>query len=93
MLQLFKIEDVFDIGRGCILVPGIPHSLGIKVEAGAPLKIVTPSGEQISTHIASFEHFHRRNEGLSHAAFAVAEGLRKAQLPIGSHVYLDQESG
>lgn len=89
MQWLFKIEDVLDItGRGCILVPGIPYSLGLDVKAGAPLTVVTPSGEHVQTRITSFESFHRRDQGLTHAAFAVGRDVEKAQLPIGSDVYL-----
>lgn len=89
MQWLFKIEDVFDIsGRGCVLAPGIPYSLGLDVKAGAPLTVVTPSGERLRTRIASFEGFHRRDRGLTHAAFALDREVEKAQLPIGSDVYL-----
>lgn len=87
MQWLFKIEDVFDItGRGCVLAPGIPYSLGLDVKVGTPLTVVTPSGERLQTRIASFESFHRRDRGLTHAAFAVDRD--KAQLPVGSEVYL-----
>jgi hypothetical protein len=89
MQWLFKIEDVFDItGRGCVLAPGIPYSLGLEVKAGAPLTVVTPSGERLQTRISSFESFHQRDEGLTHAAFAVDRAVAKAQLPVGSDVYL-----
>jgi hypothetical protein len=89
MKWLFKIEDVFDItGRGCIIVPGIPYALGLKLPVGTALTVQTPSGESLQVSIASFEHFHRRAEGLTHAAFAVGGGVTKAQLPIGSDVYL-----
>lgn len=91
MQWLFKIEDVFDITeRGCVLAPGIPYSLGLDVKAGASLTVVTPSGEHVRTRIASFESFHRRNQGLTHAAFAVGREVEKVQLAIGSDVFLDE---
>lgn len=35
MQFLFEIEDVFEIGgRGCVLVPGIPHAFGQHVRLG-----------------------------------------------------------
>jgi len=89
MQLLFNIEDVFDIsGRGCIVVPGIPYSLGLNVKVGAPVLIVSPEGDRLHTTIASFERFHRRAEGLTHAAFAVSRDVKKASLKVGSSVYL-----
>lgn len=87
--SLFTIEDVFDIaGRGCSVVPGIPYSHGLDLRAGAQLTIVTPIGENVQTHIASFEHLHCWGEGNTHAAFTVGREVGKAQLPVGSDVYL-----
>ena len=89
MQTLFTIEDVFDIaGRGCVLVPGIPYSLGLDVKPGQALLIVSPDGVQIRTRIAAFEMVNNRTRPLENAAFAVPRDVKKAQLRIGSMVYL-----
>ena len=94
MLNLFAIEDVFDItGRGCVLAPGIPHSLGLNIRIGAHLLIVSPFGGRIRTQISSFEMLHTRTHGLSHAPFAVSSEIKKEQLELGSKVFLIEESG
>lgn len=89
MQFLFTIEDVFDIsGRGCIVVPGIPYSLGLNVKVGAPVLIVSPEGDRLHTRIEAFEMVHRRTEAPTHAAFAVERDVQKASLKIGSSMYL-----
>lgn len=93
MQTLFAIEDVFDIaGRGCVLVPGIPYSLGPDVKPGQALLIVSPDGARMHTRIAAFEMVNNRRRPLEYAAFAVPRDVKKQDLKIGSVVYLLDES-
>jgi translation elongation factor EF-Tu-like GTPase len=88
MQFLFEIEDVFEIGgRGCVLVPGIPHAFGRHLKAGERLLIVTPHGERVRTNIAGFEMINR-GRAMAHAPFSLPPAVAKASLPIGSKVYL-----
>jgi hypothetical protein len=71
MRQLFEIEDVFDLnGRGCILVPGIPHSFPDSISVGAAIVIEPPSGRAFETSIAAFEMINR-GRPVEHVAFSV----------------------
>ncbi|QSI33882.1 hypothetical protein GNX71_31675 [Variovorax sp. RKNM96] len=87
MQFLFEIEDVFDIGgRGCVLVPGVPNTLRRDVKVGELLLIVTPSGNEVRTNIAAFEHI-SRGRPMVHAPFSLPRAVTKADLPLGSKVY------
>ena len=82
---LCEIEDVFEItGRGCIVLPGVPRSLGVK--AGARISIETPDGRQFETSIAGIEMINRA--ATDHTPFLVRTPASKAMLPLGSRVYV-----
>jgi hypothetical protein len=91
---LFEIEDVFEIrGYRNIIAPGIPYSYPNSIGVGAKIAIETPDGLLIETTIAGFEMISRR-EKMEHAPFSIPKGIKKAQLPIGSKVYLvTQDAG
>lgn len=93
MQFLFEIEDVFDIGgRGCVLVPGVPDALRPNVKVGVPLLVVTPSGNEVQTSIAAFEHI-SRGRPMVHVPFSLPRTVTKADLPLGSKVYLLDATG
>jgi translation elongation factor EF-Tu-like GTPase len=93
MQFLFEIEDVFDIcGRGCVIVPGVPCELGRDVKTGEQLLIVTPHGEHIRTNIAAFEMINR-GRPMAHAPFSLPRAIAKANVPVGSKVYLFDFAG
>jgi len=88
MRFLFQIEDVFDIsGRGCVVVPGIPFTFPESVRVGAHILVEAPSGSRLETTISAFEMINR-GKLMDHAPFSLPREVSKAQLPIGSRVYL-----
>lgn len=88
MRQLFEIEDVFDLtGRGCVLVPGVPHAFPGSVKAGATILIEPPSGRAFETRIVAFELVNRGRLA-GHTPFSVLGSIGKGQLPVGSKVLL-----
>ncbi|VTU28568.1 hypothetical protein SRS16CHR_04292 [Variovorax sp. SRS16] len=93
MQFLFEIEDVFDIGgRGCVLVPGVPDALRRDVKVGRPLLLITPTGNEVRTSIEAFEHV-RRGRPMAHLPFSLPRTVTKADLPLGSKVYLLDATG
>ena len=88
MRLICTIEDVFDItSRGCVVVPGVPYEFPVSVGIGARLLIEKPSGERIETTLAGLEMINR-GKPMNHAPFSVERNTRKADLPIGSQVFL-----
>jgi hypothetical protein len=87
MQLLCVIEDVFEIsGRGCVVVPGVPHGLPVPLSPGARVLIEAPTGKKFEIEIAGFEMVNR-GRPLSHVPFLV-KNVAKDALPIGSRVFL-----
>jgi translation elongation factor EF-Tu-like GTPase len=92
MRLLCKIEDVFEItDRGCVIVPGIPHSPPLNIKVGDYIVVETPSGERFETMIAGIEMINR-GRPMEHSPFSVPRAIRKEQLRIGSQVFLKSEN-
>jgi hypothetical protein len=92
MRQLFEIEDVFVLtGRGCVLVPGVPHAFTGSVKAGATIVVEPPSGRAFETRIVAFESVNR-GRPTEHIAFSVPASIGKDQLPVGSKVFLRESA-
>jgi hypothetical protein len=90
-LFLFRVEDVFAIvGRGCVLVPGIPHSLSISIKRGASLKLRRPDGTVIRTHLQEIEMINSTSTRQS-TAISLPRDVKKTDVPIGTEVWLHAE--
>jgi translation elongation factor EF-Tu-like GTPase len=88
---LFRVEDVFAItGRGCVLVPGIPHSLSIPIKRGAPLELRCPDGTVIRTQLQEIEMINSTATRES-TAISLSRDVKKTDIPIGTEVWLHAE--
>lgn len=91
MEYLFEIEQVFEIsGRGCVIVPGIPHAFSEPVPVGSKLIIEHPDGKKVETRITGVEMINR-GRPLQSTPFSVSKSTTKMQLPIGSKVFFVKE--
>ena len=79
-MLLFVVENTFDIrDQGLILTPGLgKHAAKI----GIRIRLVRPDGTELHTYIKGIA-FHTYRDIL------VGEGVRKADVPIGTEVWLD----
>ena len=85
---LFKVEDVFDIGRGCVLAPVIPDGLDFRIRLKDRIQLRTPSGPAVETHIASIELLKPLGGGPCRMAIMFPRDLVKGDVPVGTEVWL-----
>ena len=94
---LFIVEHAFQIsGRGCVLVPGLSTDPGgPMVSVDSSIRLVTPAGQIIDTHIRGVEMLNfgsRRPEKIT-APILVSAGITKEQVPAGTKVFLHIAAG
>lgn len=91
MTHLSTIEYVFEIdGRGCVIAPAFakfipPH---IKLRRHDSISLKCPDGTTIETHIHELEHLDGPN--LSCVAIVLPAAITKADVPIGTEIWLPQ---
>lgn len=88
MTHLFKVEDVFDLGRGCVIVPPIPSSLEFNVRAKDQIQLRSPDGHVLDTHIASIELSKPADGSACRAAIMLPREIIKKDIPVGTEVWL-----
>ena len=88
MIFIEEVEDVFDIsGRGCVIVPGIPHSFKLTIGVGAELEFQNPSGSIIRAKLSGIEMINR-GKPMKHTPFSVNRDVKKGDIEIGSKLFL-----
>ena len=89
MRHLFTVEDVFQLASSrCVVVPGVPYGFAVLVRQGASLILKAPDGTRRSAKLVGFEMI-SRGKPTGHAPFSIG-GVTKAEIPIGTEVYLDE---
>lgn len=86
MTLLFKVEDVFDFGRGCVMVPAVPNGVAVRIRDKIQLR--TPDGRVLDTHIASVELSKPSDGSACGAAIMLPRELVKRDVPTGTEVWL-----
>jgi len=89
---LFVVEFAFQISqRGCVLVPGLSTEHGApRVRVGSEIRLVTPNGESINTHVSGIEmlNYGSQRPEKRTAPILLPPSISKEQVPVGTHVYL-----
>ena len=94
MKFLFKVEDVFQIeGRGCVLIPGIPHSFSKErsVKRGEAIEMRRPDGSTFRSTTWQIEMISTRQQR-DHTVIMIPD-VPKADIPIGTEVWLVNDQG
>ncbi|MDX2111880.1 MAG: hypothetical protein SFY80_16750 [Verrucomicrobiota bacterium] len=94
MILLFKVEDRFQLtGRGCVLVPGIPHEPSLPiVRVSDKIMLTRPDGSKILTHIASIEmvNYHTKPQKVA-VPICLPSEFSTEDIPKGTEVFLIQK--
>lgn len=93
-ILLSTVTDVFFIeGRGCVIVPGVPHpSATIPViRRGASITLRRPDGTEIQSCIQALETIRRHPPALDFPIL-LPPPLTKSDVPIGTEVWYSPPS-
>ena len=92
MRHLSTVEDRFEItGRGCVVVPGIPHDCpkDIAVRRGDTIELRKPDGTSLRTRIYEIEFCDGPGKR-SDVAFLLPPEITKADVPVGTEIWLEK---
>lgn len=93
MHLICEVEEIFEInGVGCVISPGIPHDFPHPVRSSAALVIETPTGSRIETTVQNLMCIRGGRQRL-HDPFTLASNIQKADIPLGSLVFLLRAAG
>lgn len=80
-MLLFVVEQIFLVtGRGVVLLPGLGKHF---VRVGTPIRLIRPDGSTLHTHIRGIG-FNEFND------IAIGADLTKADVPVGTEVWVDE---
>jgi hypothetical protein len=92
VVYLSKVEDFFEVsGRGCVIVPAVPHSeADFRLHVLDPIQLRSSGGRVLDTYVAGIEIL-CGPQVVDRIAFLLPADVVKKDVPSGAEIWLIRE--